>query len=232
VLLKSAPKYFLELLSKYFRLKVEGAEHIPAKGAAIIASNHSGFSGLDALLLFYSIKKYRKRVPRIMAHRAWFANSTLRTIMLQMGFYEAKFQTSLSHLKSEHMIAIFPEGERGNFKPSSEMYQLQPFKTGAIRLALLTHAPIIPTIIVGAEESSLNFGNIKLPAVFKKMLLPIPINIIPIPARWKIKFLAPIRLPFNPRVAIEDESLVDELVEDLQEQMQEALNKELSKYRR
>ena len=50
----------------------------------------------------------------------------------------------------------------GNFKASSNRYHLQEFKRGFIRMALLTKAPIIPTLIIGAEETHINLKQLKL----------------------------------------------------------------------
>ena len=45
------PRLFMEILKKYFRLEVVGAENIPESGAVLITPNHSGFSGFDAMVL-------------------------------------------------------------------------------------------------------------------------------------------------------------------------------------
>lgn len=216
------PMIVLGGLSRYFRLKVTGITHVPAQGACLIVANHSGFAGLDALLLYHSIKKNRKRVPRVLAHKLWFVSRLTKKAMYEMGFFEASMKRGLELLQENHALMLFPEGEAGNFKPSSQMYQLQPFKSGMVRLALQTGAPIVPVLITGAEEASINLKQLKLPSYLNKLLLPLPMNILPLPVRWHIHFLQRIDLPYGPDRA-DDKHLVDEITEDIQDQMQEAL---------
>ena len=56
----------------------------------------------------------------------------------------------------------------------------------------MNKAPIVPCTIVGAEESHLNLGNIDLSRFMKDIRIPIPLNLIPLPAKWKIRFWDPI----------------------------------------
>ncbi|MFZ4405069.1 MAG: hypothetical protein ACOYOK_13280 [Pseudobdellovibrionaceae bacterium] len=93
-------------------------------------------------------------------------------------------------------------------------------------MALETGSPIIPTLIIGAEESHINLKQLKLSRFLKNIVLPVPLNIIPLPVKWKIKFLEPYRLPYPPEAA-NDPDLVHELAEQLQDKMQEVLNKEV-----
>ena len=219
------PHFLLELMRKYFRVQVEGLENIPKRGAAIIAPNHSGFSGFDALLLAHIINKDLKRIPRVMTHHLFFLTKTTSIPANKMGFTEASIENGTNALKKNNLIILFPEGENGNFKPSTKMYQLQDFKTGFVRLAILTQSPIVPTLIIGAEEASINISQLKFTKFLRGIVLPVPLNIIPLPVKWKIKFLPPIYLPYKPDSA-NDRDLMMEVADDIQEQMQEALTEE------
>ena len=123
------------------------------------------------------------------------------------------------------MIILFPEGEYGNFKPTSKAYQLQEFKRGFVRMALKTGAPIVPTMIVGAEETHINLKQIKFSKLLRGVVLPLPLNVIPLPAKWKIKFLKPIDLPYKAS-AVNDRGLVKEIAEDIREMVQDNIKKE------
>jgi len=192
------PHFLMKLAEKYFRLQIEGAEHIPRRGPALIAPNHSGFSGIDALLLSHEVFKLSGRLPRL-----------------------------LTQLKKNNLVIVFPEGEAGNFKPSNKRYHLQPFKSGFVRMALLRQCPIIPTLILGAEETHFNLANLKFSKFLPGVTLPLPFNILPLPAKWKIKFLPPIFLPYQPD-AVDDRELLDELLEELREQFQTAISEEVA----
>ncbi len=222
------PRLLMEIMRKYFRLQVEGVENIPRTGGALITPNHSGYSGFDATLLSYIITKEAKRIPRVLTHYFWFLSKTTSIPAHKMGFIEATYENGLDLLKKKHLVVLFPEGEKGNFKPTSQMYQLQEFKRGFVRMALESQTPIVPTLVIGAEESSINLSQLKFTKFLKGTVIPLPLNIIPLPAKWKIVFLPPIYLPYKANAA-SDSELVHEIAQDIQERMQKFLKKELKK---
>lgn len=222
------PRLLFEILRKYFRLTVDGTENIPKRGAAIIAPNHSGYSGFDAIILAHLIKNAAGRVPKILTHQFWFLTPATSIPAEKLGFTEASFENGLKVLDKKHLMVLFPEGEQGNFKPSSSMYQLQEFKRGFIRMALLKQCPIVPTLVLGAEETHINLSQLKFTRFLRGTVIPLPLNVIPLPAKWKIKFLEPIDLPYPPSAA-DDSELVHEICFEIQEKMQKAINRELRK---
>jgi 1-acyl-sn-glycerol-3-phosphate acyltransferase len=222
------PSLLMEIMEKYFRLEVEGLENIPKRGRAIFSPNHSGYSGFDALMLAHEIQKITGRTPRVLTHRLWFITKATAIPMNKMGFIEATRENSLKFLKKNQQVLLFPEGEFGNFKPSFKAYRLQEFKRGFIRAAIETNSPIVPVIVIGAEETHINLQQLKLSKYLRGLVLPIPLNVLPLPARWKIVFLEPIHLPYKPS-AVNDSELMHEIAEDLREQMQSRINKELRK---
>ncbi len=228
ILYKALPRFVMELMRKYFRLEVEGLENIPKRGAAILAPNHSGYSGFDALLLAHIVKHDLKRIPRVLTHHFWFLSKATAIPAQKMGFTEATFENGVAALKKNNVVIIFPEGEKGNFKPSSRMYQLQTFKQGFVRMALKTQAPIVPILILGAEETHINLSQLKFSKYLKGTILPLPLNVLPLPVKWKIKVLPPIYLPYTEE-NLGDSELISEIASDLQEQMQESISDEVQK---
>jgi 1-acyl-sn-glycerol-3-phosphate acyltransferase len=228
LLYRVLPKLLMEIMRKYFRLQVEGLENIPKRGAAIIAPNHSGYSGIDAMLIAHVINEDLRRIPRVLTHALWFLTKTTAIPAQKMGFTEATFENGVRELKKNNLILLFPEGEHGNFKPTTQMYQLQEFKRGFVRMALATQSPIVPTLVIGAEETHINLSQLKFTKYLRGMVLPLPLNVIPLPVKWKIKFLPPIYLPYG-AAAVDDRDLVMEITEEIQEQMQEALSEEINK---
>ncbi len=227
---KIMPQFLLKMVKGYLRLEIEGLENLPKRGAGIITPNHSGFSGFDAVILANSIYTDLKRIPRVMTHRFWFLTKSTAIPAQKLGFTDANYQNGIELLKKNNLVILFPEGEQGNFKPTAKMYMLQEFKRGFVRMALETQSPIIPTLIIGAEETHINLSQLKLTRFLSGAIIPIPLNLIPLPIKWKIIFLPPIYLPYKPD-AVEDSELVYEIAQDIQDQMQEALNKELKKRR-
>lgn len=222
------PHFAMEIMRKYFRLEAEGLEYVPKRGAGIIAPNHSGYSGFDALLLAHMINKEIRRIPRVMTHSFWFLSKTTAIPAQKLGFTEATYENGIHSLKKNNLIILFPEGEQGNFKPTSKKYQLQEFKRGFVRMAIQSQSPIVPTLIIGAEETHINLSQLKFTKYLRGTVLPLPLNIIPLPVKWKIKFLPPIYLPYKTQ-HLEDSELMHEIAQDIQEQMQEVLNEELRK---
>jgi 1-acyl-sn-glycerol-3-phosphate acyltransferase len=222
------PHFLMEVARKYFRLQVEGAENIPRRGPALIIPNHSGYTGFDAFLLSHEIFKSSGRVPRILTHHFWFLSRATAVPAEKVGFIEASLKNGLAQLKKNNLVVLFPEGEAGNFKPTTARYQLQEFKRGFIRLALLRQCPIIPTLILGAEETHINLAKLKFTRYLRGVVLPLPLNVVPLPAKWKIVFLPPIKLPYKPSAA-DDRELVAELAEDIREQMQTAIREEIGR---
>lgn len=222
------PRLLMEIVRKYFRVEVEGLENVPKRGAAIIAPNHSGFAGFDALLIAHILNNDLKRIPRVLTHNFWFLSKTTAIPAQKMGFTEATLDNGINALKKNNLVVIFPEGESGNFKPSSQMYQLQEFKRGFIRMALATQSPIIPTLVIGAEESNINLSQLKFTKYLKGLVLPLPLNVIPLPVKWKVRFLPPIYLPYSAK-SLDDRDLLMEIAEDIQEQMQDQLKDEIYK---
>jgi len=222
------PHLLIEIVTKYFRLELEGAEHLPKKGRAILLPNHSGYAGFDAVILGHEIYKNIKRIPRVMTHHLWFLNEAVALPAQKMGFVEATSSNGQQLLEKNNIVVLFPEGEYGNFKPTRKRYRLQEFKRGFIRLAILTGAPIVPILIVGAEETHINLRQLKFSKHLFGAVLPLPLNILPLPAKWKIIVMEPIVLPYKPSAA-EDQELVHEIASDVREKMQKRLNQEISK---
>lgn len=222
------PRFLLELIGKYLRLEVEGLENVPDKGRAIILPNHSGWSGFDAVMIGNEIHKTKNRIPRILAHRAFFVGD-IKVFAEKMGMQEASTENGARLLKKNNIVILFPEGESGNFKPTSERYHLQEFKRGFVRMAMLTGAPIVPTIVIGAEETHINLASLKLTKYLKGTIIPIPFNILPLPAKWKIKFLKPVYFKGYTEEDAQNQELVQKLAQDVQSQMQSAINDELKK---
>lgn len=223
-LFKTFPYFFLDMMNSYFRLEVEGEENLPKRGRALLVANHSGVTGLDAMLIAAHVHHSTGRYLRILTHTFWFLHKITQIPAEKLGFIKATYENGVRSLTKNNLVLIFPEGEDGVFKPSSEAYQLQEFRRGFVRMALETEAPIIPTMVIGAEESHINLKQLSVGRWIKGLTIPLPLNLIPLPSKWKIVFLPPIYLPYSPAQA-KDVDLVRELAEDLQERMQENLNR-------
>lgn len=193
-------------------------------GPLLIAANHSGFSGLDALLLSYQIYQHTARIPRTLTHRLWFSNQWTQSFFPKFGLIQATIENGKDALERNNIVIIFPEGENGNFKPSSQKYVLRKFRKGFIYMAVSSGAPIVPVVILGAEESHINLRQLTLPAWLGNLIVPLPLNLIPLPSKWDVHILKPIYLPFG-RDKLEMTDFVEELADEVQETMQQHINR-------
>jgi 1-acyl-sn-glycerol-3-phosphate acyltransferase len=132
-----------------FRIRFEGAEHVPRTGPVIITPNHVTF--MDPILVTIPIR----RALHYMALEPFFRVRGLGALMrwarafpIQEGEPDnPAVRRALRVLRQGEALVIFPEGGR------SPDGRLQAFRTGAFRLALATGAPVVPVTIVGAFEA-------------------------------------------------------------------------------
>jgi 1-acyl-sn-glycerol-3-phosphate acyltransferase len=223
------PLFLLEIMRKYFGLEVEGLENIPTKGRCLITPNHSGVTALDAVMIGNEIFTKRKRIPRMLAHPLWFITPNIRVLAKRIGLDEANKETGEKLLREGNIVILFPEGAAGNFKPTSKRYQLQEFKRGFIRMAMATQTPIIPTVVIGAEETNINLSSIKLSDKLRGTIIPIPLNFIPLPAKWKIIFLPPVSMKQYKSEDAANTALVHKAAEDIRRLIQTRIDQEIAK---
>ncbi len=219
-----------KVLRFYFRIEVTGHKNIPKTGPVIIIPNHSGVTGFDQVMLAHMIRVKTKRKSFTMAHRAYFDLPPFKgKISESFGLRKASIESGHNILKQNKILVLFPEGECGNFKASLKAYHLQKFHTGFLRLAVMNQVPIIPCTITGAEESTINLGNINLNKYFKNIRIPIPLNLIPLPSKWRIRFwdsIDPSR--YSPDVADDNKEMLD-TAKVIRRLMQIYLHQELKK---
>lgn len=216
----------LRRFRRYCRLHVEGLERIP-KGQAILVANHTGWAGLDYANLFISVYDGLGRTPRVAVHPSYFRMASLRERAERLGFYEVSVQTSMRILDEKGLVSFFPEAEEGNFKPIWKRYQLQPFKPGFARVALASLAPIVPVVIVGGEDANPTLGRIGPLEDLFDVPVPIPLNLVPFPVKWRIAFMDPI----DPSKYLEeqspDEDVAQVMADDIRARMQKELVRQL-----
>lgn len=219
-----------ELARSYFRIEVEGLKNIPSSGKALVIPNHSGFVAADALMITHLVHRELGRTPKLLVHRAFFEwFDALKKMSLAFGLEKVSVEHGVELLKKEELVLIFPEGESGNFKSSANRYHLQRFHTGFIRMAIEAKAPIIPCLVIGAEESQINLGSIDGSRYCRGLRIPLPLNLFPLPSKWKIRFLEPVFLNTYSVERANDRCLTSDLSSEIQIKMQREINQELKR---
>jgi 1-acyl-sn-glycerol-3-phosphate acyltransferase len=197
------------LYHRYWRVDVQGAQHLPVGGCVLVA-NHAGALPLDGPVLEKAIRTERPELKeaRWLLEDAVLASPVLGRLMKRLGGVRADPTTALELLAEGRPVIVFPEGMQGLSKPISERYQLKRFgRGGYIKLALRAKVPIVPVAIVGAEEA--------MPLLARLPMHPfgvpyVPLTSLPLPARWHIQFGEPVSLAKAPKGAVDDAAYVEE----------------------
>lgn len=218
-------RVFEVVFRKYFRVDVSGLEHVPAEGRALLVSNHSGTFPWDGVMLKTAIRLDHpaRRDLRWLTEDFLFHFPFLGTFLNRIGAVRANPDNADRLLAGDALVAVFPEGIQGIGKLYRQRYQLQRFgRGGYVKLALRTGAVIIPTAIVGAEETNpLLFKLGWLSKVTGLPYVPVtptfpwfgPLGLLPLPSKWKIVFGPPIDLSEHAPEGADDAILVNRLNE-------------------
>ena len=189
------------LYFEYFRVRVEGIEHVPASGAAVIAANHGG-GGIpyDAAMLqlaLFNEAPVPRRV-RTIGTELFNMLPLVSHLYRKAGAAYASREDARWVLAHGHLLGVFPEGVRGFQKPAREAYRLRRFGRGGFAfLALEAGVPIVPVAILGSEETHPALFTSRLLARLVRTFFPLQrvdevavwLNPVPLPVRWWIRFL-------------------------------------------
>lgn len=184
----------------YFKVEVEGIEHVPMDGGAVLVANHGGAAlPYDGLMLTAAVCN-EAPIPRRLRVTAtelfniipflapWFRKAG--------GLYASRADVTHA-LRSGALVGVFPEGEKGFMKPVWNAYEVQRFgRGGFVSIAENVGVPIVPVAIVGSEEVHPAVTVSKRLAKLVQMFMPdqrvdqiaVFLNPIPLPIRWKIRF--------------------------------------------
>ncbi|MEU2421459.1 lysophospholipid acyltransferase family protein [Streptomyces sp. NPDC007851] len=151
-------KYVLlgPLLRVVFRPRIEGLEHVPASGAAIVAGNHLSFS--DHFLM----PAVLKRRITFLAKAEYFTGPGVKGRLTAFFFRsagqipvdrsgkeagQAAIREGLGVLGKGELLGIYPEGTR------SHDGRLYKGKVGVAVMALRAGVPVIPCAMIGTFEA-------------------------------------------------------------------------------
>lgn len=137
------------LVKTLYRLRVQGTDHIPQEGAALIVANHVSFA--DAVILMGSTPR---PIRFVMDHRI-FKTPLLGFIFRHSGaipiapakedpeLLERAFERIDQVLANGELVGIFPEGA------ITRDGEMQPFRPGVTRILNARPVPVIPMGLSG-----------------------------------------------------------------------------------
>jgi 1-acyl-sn-glycerol-3-phosphate acyltransferase len=132
------------------KFQLEGSEHIPATGGAVLVSNHISY--LD--FIFAGLAAHPAgRLVRFMAKKEVFDHRISGPLMRGMHHIPvdrqagaASFKAALTALKAGEIIGVFAEAT------ISRSFQVKDIKSGAVRMAVAADVPMIPVALWGSQR--------------------------------------------------------------------------------
>ena len=149
----------------YWRLSIEGREHIPVEGPFVLAPVHR--SNVD----FAIASTVTKRRMRFMGKDSLFKVKPFAAFISALGAYPVHrgsadrqaLRTTMEVIEGGEPVVIFPEGTR----QSGPI--VQPLFEGAAYVATRTGVPIVP-VGIGGSEKAMPKGS--------KLLYPVKITVV------------------------------------------------------
>jgi 1-acyl-sn-glycerol-3-phosphate acyltransferase len=229
----------------WFRVEVEGIEHVPAVGGALLVSNHGGAVPPDAAMITKAIKEEhaRPRPVHLTVEHFFKGYPGLSMLVAKLGGVPAHPANvhRLLH-DEEQLVLVFPEGAKATEKLYKDRYKLRRFgRGGFVEAAMRARVPIVPVAVVGAEESMPVFAQLN-PLKRLTGLIYFPITptfpqlgllggMVYLPAKFRIRFLEPIPTDQWGDEPWDDRALVQEVAEEVRGRIQDELLEMLSKRR-
>jgi 1-acyl-sn-glycerol-3-phosphate acyltransferase len=144
------------ILTAAFRPHVEGMHHVPKRGPALLASNHTSY--MDWLFLPLVVRKRRISFLAKLEYftrkgvrgraQAYFFSATGQVPIDRAGAHASQgaLKTASRLLREGRLVGVFPEGTR------TRDGRLNRGRTGVARMAAETGVPVIPCATVGTYQ--------------------------------------------------------------------------------
>jgi 1-acyl-sn-glycerol-3-phosphate acyltransferase len=140
------------LMRTWFRIRVEGAGHIPAGGPVILASNHR--SNMDPVLLAAAVRRpvaFMAKVELFVWPLGWILRLIGQFPVQRGGIDREALRRTSTVLARGWVLGLFPEGTRGDGSFAS----VHP---GLAYIVLRERCPVLPVAIFGTERVRRRFG--------------------------------------------------------------------------
>ena len=238
-------KYFWNPLMDYwFRMEIEGWEHLPEPPVLLIGI-HSGAPFVwDAWTV--GIQWWRRfgtdRPLHGTAHDALMAAPVIGSYFRKMGVLPAAPDSITGALAEGRDVALWPGGERDSLRPWTRRDEaVLAGRTGFIRMAIQAGVPIVPIATVGGPDSMpvLLSGRrlarvLQLDKVARLKMFPIAVEApwgigpailpeFPLPTKIRTAFQEPVEFDHDPERA-GDDAYVDAKYDEVQTSIQRGMD--------
>lgn len=132
------------------KFRLEGAEHVPTSGGAVLVSNHISY--LDFIFAGLAAHPSR-RLVRFMAKKEVFENRISGPLMRGMHHIPvdreagaSSYAAALKALRGGEVVGVFAEAT------ISRSFRVKEIKSGAVRMAVAGGVPMIPVGLWGTQR--------------------------------------------------------------------------------
>ncbi|WP_159922419.1 MULTISPECIES: 1-acyl-sn-glycerol-3-phosphate acyltransferase [Nocardia] len=131
------------------RIDIEGQEHIPRSGGAVVAVNHTAY--LDFMEVGLVGRKSGRNVRFMMKAElehgiVGFLMKHCKAIGVDRTAGAESYARAVTALREGELVVVYPEAT------ISRSFELKEFKSGAARMAVEADVPIVPLVIWGAHR--------------------------------------------------------------------------------
>jgi 1-acyl-sn-glycerol-3-phosphate acyltransferase len=137
------------LVHTFYRVRLEGVEHVPEEGPCVIVCNHVSY--VDAVVIAACV---RRPIRFVMDHRIFrvpvlsFLFRTMRTIPIapardDPALKARAFDEVRKALEAGEVVGIFPEGRL------TDSGEINPFRPGVEQIVATTPVPVVPMALRG-----------------------------------------------------------------------------------
>lgn len=139
----------LSLCKVLFRVRVKGREHVPRRGAYVVAPSHRSI--LDIPFTAFITRHQIRFMSKKELLTTWIGRTLFGTLLGAIpvdreGADRSALRTATTALQHGQPVGVFPEGTRNAGAVLGDLHD------GAAYLALKLGVPIVPVGIGGSEE--------------------------------------------------------------------------------
>jgi 1-acyl-sn-glycerol-3-phosphate acyltransferase len=166
-------------LMRYHRFRVEGFEHLPSEGRALVIGTHAAVT-YDLILVLIDVQQRTGRVIHGLADDLLFEAPILRSTIGRLGrgvgSAPASPASARDMLNRDRIVGVAPGGMWEALRPRTQRHQVRwERRRGFVRLALETRAPIVLSTCPRSDLVYDVYPSRLTDAVYRRFKLPLPL---------------------------------------------------------